>query len=164
MVAISKGWSLFSSAVSGAGKAVNDSILQPGMERVRAEAPGVQQRLGELAGEAGKRLGEVHGVVREKTGVDVQEGWGNLMGKMRDLNMGSNPTNQGYQSVTRDGWADHEDETSALYRNDDADGEDVFQKLESPESIGNQHQTSNAGIAKPVQHVEKEGWDNWKEF
>jgi len=166
MGALSKGWSLFSGAVSGAGKTVHENILQPGMERVRAEAPGVQQRLGVLAGEAGKKLGEVHGIVRDKTGVDVQDGWGSLMGKMRDLNMGPNPAKQGYQGFGNDGWADHGDETSALYRDDDgAEGDDFFEKFEQAEP--NKSSTSAAEgstSTKPTHSVEKEGWDDWKEF
>jgi ADP-ribosylation factor GTPase-activating protein 1 len=166
MGALSKGWSIFSGAVAGAGKTVNENILQPGMERVRAEAPGVQQRLGVFAGEAGKKLGEVHGVVKDKTGMDVQESWGALMGKMRDLNMGPNPTRQGYQGVGNDGWVDHTDETSALYRDDDgAEGEDFFDKFEKPKaSEPTTSSTEGNASAKPAKHVEKEGWDDWKEF
>jgi len=166
MGALSKGWSIFSGAVAGAGKTVNENILQPGMERVRAEAPGVQQRLGAFAGEAGKKLGEVHGVVKDKTGMDVQESWGALMGKMRDLNMGPNPTRQGYQGVGNDGWVDHGDETSALYHDDDgAEGEDFFDKFEKPKaSEPTTSSTEGSASTKPAKHVEKEGWDDWKEF
>lgn len=155
--------------MAGAGKAVSENILQPGLERVRAEAPGVQQRLGVFAGEAGKRIGEVHGIVREKTGVDVQEGWGSLMGKMRDMNVGGNQSHQGYEGVS-DGWGEHTEETSALYRDDDgAEGDDFFQRYEkdgaAPLASAASHEPMEAPApAKPVNHVEKEGWDDWKDF
>ena len=35
MAALSKGWSLFSGAVAGASKAIQENVIQPGMERVQ---------------------------------------------------------------------------------------------------------------------------------
>jgi ADP-ribosylation factor GTPase-activating protein 1 len=160
MGAITKGWTIFSGAISGAGKAVNNSIIQPGIERVRAEAPGVQERIGTFAG-------EVHGMVKEKTGVDVQEGWGNFMDKMRDLNVGPSPSRRGYQGVSEDGWHDQAEETSALYRDDDGvDGEEFFGRYENASSANFKgiQITEQATSSKQMNLVEKEGWDDWKQF
>jgi len=165
MGALSKGWSLFSSAVVGASRAVSENVIQPGVERVTD--PTFQASVRGYVDEAGRRAGQVGSSVNQwgksQLGVDVAGQLGGVVGTVRDQ-IGGGPTNSGYSRVHSGG--SHEEETSALYHDHD-DDDDLFSEYRG---AGNRHSdatsarvgTSNAPseAAKP-----SNGWDEeWKEF
>ncbi|KAJ4498871.1 hypothetical protein C8R41DRAFT_893828 [Lentinula lateritia] len=94
--ALSKGWSLFSSAVVGASKTINETVIQPSMER--DTGPEFQSNVKGILGEAQKHVGEKVGT---------------LVG-----GVGGNPRNQGYGHV---GSGYGEEETSEVYHDNDAE-------------------------------------------
>jgi len=165
MAALSKGWSLFSSAMVGASRAVSENVIQPGVERVTD--PTFQASVRGYVDEAGRRAGQVGSSVNQwgksQLGVDVAGQLGGVVGTVRDQ-IGGGPTSSGYGRVFSGG--SQEEETSALYRDHD-DDDDLFSEYQS---TGNRHSdatsarvgTSNtpAEGAKP-----SGGWDEeWKEF
>ena len=94
--AMSKGWGVFSSALASAGKELNTSVLQPGMNRAQQMAGDDQgewkKYLGQVsdgaksaAGWAGQKAGEgwgsVNQIAKERGGVDLEE-------HMRSLGLG----------------------------------------------------------------------------
>jgi ADP-ribosylation factor GTPase-activating protein 1 len=151
VAALGKGWSIFSAAVLGATKAVNENIIQPGIER--ATDPNLVQSVRgyaisllwpcifspafslSYASEAGKQasaLGESANNWGKRTwGVDVAGQTTDLVGTARRAAFGN--SNEGYSTVG------HEEETSALYRDDD---DDFFNK--HTDTAGGPSQTSSA--------------------
>jgi ADP-ribosylation factor GTPase-activating protein 1 len=120
MGALSKGWSLFSSAVVGASRAVNDNVIQPGMEKVND--PNFQANVKGYLGEAQRRATEIGSSANEwskhQFGVDVAQNVGNVVGGVKDRIAG--PDRTGYNSLSTMGsptyggeWDDHG--SSALY-------------------------------------------------
>ncbi|KAH9965810.1 ArfGap-domain-containing protein [Russula dissimulans] len=164
MAALSKGWSLFSSAMVGASRAVSENVIQPGVERVTD--PTFQASVRGYVDEAGRRAGQVGSSVNQwgksQLGVDVAGQLGGVVGTVRGQ-IGGGPTSSGYSRVFSGG--SQEEETSALYRDHD-DDEDLFREYHG---TGNRHSdatsarvgTSNtpAEAAKP-----SGGWDEeWKD-
>jgi len=159
--ALSKGWSFLSSAVSGATKAVNESIIQPGVER--AIDPNLQTSIRGYVSDAGKYAGEIGKTAntwgKNQFGVDVAE---RVTTTVRGL--GGGPEGQGYNSVP----TQHSGETSDLYQDED----DFFREYKdmSPStnsndgliSAGNTPTTSTS-TAKPTA-PKKDDWDDWKDF
>jgi len=165
MAAMSKGWSLFSSAIVGASRAVSENVIQPGVERVTD--PSFHASVRGYVGEAGRRAGEVGTSVNQwgktQLGVDVAGQIGDAVGTVRDR-VGGGPTRSGYSSVYSGGPRD--EERSALYR--DHDDDDLFGEYHG---TGDQHlEASNArvGNTEPpsaAQAKRSDGWDEeWKEF
>jgi ADP-ribosylation factor GTPase-activating protein 1 len=165
MAALSKGWSLFSSAVVGASRAVSENVIQPGVERVTD--PTFQASVRGYVGEAGRRAGQVGNSVNQwgktQLGVDVAEQLGGVVDTVRDQ-IGSGPARSGYSSVYSGGT--HEGETSALYHDHD-DDHDLFSEYRG---MSNATGTTSAqvGTSKPTAEPVKPsgGWDDdeWKEF
>ena len=120
MATLLKGWSLFSFAVVGASRAVSENIIQPGVERVTD--PMFQATMHGYVGEAGRRAGEVGSSVNQwgksQLGVDVAEQVGGVVDMVRDR-IGGGPGGSGYSPVYSGG--SREDETSALYHDQDDD-------------------------------------------
>ncbi len=168
MAAISKGWSLFSSAVLGASRAVSENVIQPSVERVTD--PTFQASVRGYVGEAGRRAGEVGSSVNQwgktQLGVDVAEQIGDVVGTVRDR-VGGGPTASGYSSVYSGG--SHEAESSALYRDHDNDNDDDLfgeyhgtgdRHLDASDARVGNTKPPSAGPAKTP-----DGWDEgWKEF
>lgn len=171
MAAISKGWSLFSSAVVGASRAVSENVIQPSVERVTD--PTFQASVRNYVGEAGRRAGEVGTSVNQwgktQLGVDVAEQIGGAVGTVRDR-VGGGPTRSGYSSVYSGGL--HEGESSALYRDHDDDDDLVGEFHDADDHLGadvpleatnarvGNTKPPSAGLAKP-----SGGWeDEWKQF
>ncbi|KIK67768.1 hypothetical protein GYMLUDRAFT_36543 [Collybiopsis luxurians FD-317 M1] len=166
MGALSKGWSLFSSAVVGASRTINESVIQPGMERVTD--PEFQGNVKGFLGEAQKRAGQVASGAnewsRKQLGVDVGERVGSLVNSV-----GGGPRNQGYGHVSS-GYG--EEETSGLYHDDDADywgRHDGWGSATSDPNSASALQSAppsaanNASAAKPA--AKKNDWDDeWKDF
>jgi ADP-ribosylation factor GTPase-activating protein 1 len=160
MGALSKGWSFLSSAVSGATRTVNESIIQPGMER--ATDPNLQASIRGYVSEAGK-YAEGFGKTanswsKNQFGVDVAE---RVTTTVRGISGG--PERQGYGSVP----TQYSGETSAPYQDDD----DLFKECEDtspttsshnpPLPAGNTSSTSTNTV-KPT--TPKDNWDDWKDF
>ncbi|KAJ3757252.1 ArfGap-domain-containing protein [Lentinula raphanica] len=162
--ALSKGWSIFSSAVVGASKTINESVIQPGMERVTD--PEFQGNVKGMLGEAQKRAGQVASGAndwgRKQFGVDVGEKVGSLVG-----GVGGNPRSQGYGYV---GSGYGEEETSGLYHDDDAEywgrHEGWGSATSDPNSASVLPGPPSAATDAPAKPpAKKSDWDDeWKDF
>lgn len=158
MGALSKGWSLFSSAVSGATRAVNESIIQPGMER--ATDPNLQASIKGYVSEAGKYAEEfgksANTWSKNQLGVDVAE---RVTTTVRGISGG--PEGQGYGSVP----SQHPGESPGLYQDDD----DFFKEYKDISPITTSHNpplpagSTSTNAAKPTP-PKKDGWDEWNDF
>lgn len=139
--ALGKGWSLFSSAVMGASKAVNETIIQPGVERITD--PNLIQSVKGYAAEAGKQastLGKnANDWGRTQWGVDVANQMGGLLDTVKTATGASNRPPPGYSHVDN-----FDDETSALYT--DAGDDDFFAQHDGsrPQQSHTQAQPSSA--------------------
>jgi ADP-ribosylation factor GTPase-activating protein 1 len=166
MGALSKGWSLFSAAVVGAGKAVSENVIQPGVEKVTD--PNFQASVKGYMTEAQKRAAAVGGTANQwskhQFGVDVAESVGGVVGTVKDKVTGG-PKRSGYGAIP----TDIDGETSGLYQ--DGDDEDFFGEYA--------HGRQQSGIsplqeslAKPAAPLtvssapaKKNDWDDeWKDF
>ncbi|KAI6003635.1 hypothetical protein EDD15DRAFT_2219125 [Pisolithus albus] len=153
--ALSKGWSIFSTAVAGASRAFNETVIQPGVERVKD--PNFQanirgyvseaQRRAQLAGQSANEWSKT------QLGVDVADHVGGIVGSVRDK-IGSGPTGLGYDSLATQNHV----ETSGSYH-DDTD--DFFR--EYSDATGS---VSQASTQPSSTHVSEKGddWDEWKDF
>ncbi|KAF9077022.1 hypothetical protein BDP27DRAFT_1379878 [Rhodocollybia butyracea] len=161
--ALSKGWSLFSSAVVGASKTINENVIQPGMERVAD--PEFQGNVKGMLGEASKRAGQVASGAndwgRKQFGVDVGERVGSIVS-----GVGGGPKAQGYGHVGA-GYGD--EETSGLYHDDEADywgrhdGWGSATSDPNSASVLPPPSASSDAPAKPP--AKKNDWDDeWKDF
>ena len=165
VAALSKGWSLFSSAVVGASRAVSENIIQPGVEKVMD--PNFQAGVRGYVSEAGKRAGEVgrnaNTWTKSTLGVDVAESVGGVVGTVKGR-MGGGPQRQGY-GVIQQGPVG---ETSSLYQDED----DFFDAYDSAPSASHMnfqsptsatHLTASANTSTAGKKKE-EDWDEWKDF
>jgi ADP-ribosylation factor GTPase-activating protein 1 len=160
MAAFSKGWSLFSSVVASATQAVNENVIQPGMERVMD--PEFQANVRGYATEAGKRATQVGAAANEwgrtQFGVDVGSQVSGVMGSM-----GRDRTGYGALSQEAHG-------SNGRYNDSDPE-DDFFGQFEGSSSSSQQQQTSATRAAPapvtaaPVQAAKKDDdWDDWKDF
>jgi len=157
--ALTKGWSLFSSAVSGATRAVNETIIQPGVER--AIDPNLQSSIRGYVSEAGKYAGEIGKTAntwgKNQFGVDVAE---RVTTTVRTL--GGGPEGQGYGSVP----THHSGETSGLYQDDDGffnEYKDTSPPTTSNDPLISAGSTSSTSTVNPS-GSKKDDWDDWKDF
>ena len=165
MAALSKGWSLFSSAVVGASRAVSENVIQPGVERVTD--PTFQANVRGYVGGAGRRAGQVGSSVNQwgktQLGVDVAGQLGGVVDSVRG-HIGGGPARSGYDSVYSGGSL--EEETSVLYHDHD-DDDDLFSEYHD---AGNRHSdatSAQVGATKAGTEPAKSsgGWDEeWKDF
>lgn len=179
MAALSKGWSIFSSAVASSAKVVNESIIQPGMERVTDPnfQAGVKSYVSEASKKAGQGVQTANVWGRERFGVDVAGGMGDVIGKISgNVGVGGAGRSQ-YGAVGGAGAGyggfGHEEETSALYHDE---GDDAFfseyahagmrpeQEPQVSYSAGGSN-TASAARA-PATTKKAEGWDDdkWEDF
>ncbi|GJE84345.1 ArfGap-domain-containing protein [Phanerochaete sordida] len=166
VAALGKSWSLFSSAVMGATRTIQENVIQPGMQKVMD--PEFQAGVRGYVSEAGKRAGEVGGSanswMKQTIGVDVAESVGGVVGTVRDR-VGAGPQRQGYGQVQ----SGPTGETSALYQ-DHEDDDDFFGQYQSPQSSTNpnfQSPTATTSLtSRGGTHAPKksEDWDDWKDF
>ncbi|KAF9263725.1 ArfGap-domain-containing protein [Marasmius fiardii PR-910] len=167
MGALSKGWSLFSSAVVGAGRAVNENLIQPGMEKVND--PNFQTNMKGYLSEAQKRATEAGSTANEwskrQFGVDVASSVGGAVGSVRDTVTGG-PRRDGYGHLAME----HEAETSALYAGDDDDFFKEMNQHQRKDRNGSQSlsmgSSSSAQTAPKQPTGKKNDWDDeeWKDF
>ncbi|KAG6378612.1 hypothetical protein JVT61DRAFT_12879 [Boletus reticuloceps] len=152
--ALTKGWSLFSAVLAGASRAVNDNVIQPGVERVMD--PNLHTSVRGYVSEAHKRAQAAGQSVNEwskaQLGVDVADHVNDMVGTVKDR-IGPGPPASGYASLaTYD-----ESETSVLY--DDTD--DVFHESSpSPNTARSPpSHTPSDGKAK-----KDDDWGEWQDF
>lgn len=169
MGALSKGWSLFSSAVAGASRAISENVIQPGMEKVMD--PNFQAGVKGYVDDAATRAGELGRTAnawsKNTLGVDVAGQVGGVVGTVRDKVSGG-PQNRGYGAV-QSGY--EENESSALYQ-DPEDEDDFFRRFEgAPANQSGFAQSSTvpsalssrAGVSS---NKKEDDWeqDEWKDF
>jgi len=165
MATLSKGWSLFSSAVVGASRVVSENVIQPGVERVTD--PTFQASVRGYVGEAGRRAGEVGSSVNQwgksQLGVDVAGQVGGVVDTVRDR-VGGGPGRSGYSSVYSGG--SREEESSALYHDQD-DDDDLFGEYYGTGNRRSETTSAPVGGSKATTEPAKPsgGWDeDWKDF
>lgn len=154
MAALSKGWSLFSAAVSGATRAVSENVIQPGMERVLD--PTLQANVRGYVSGAGKRAGDLGKTANEwsKTqfGVDVADQVGGVVGTVRER-IGGGPESNGYGAVPHH----YEGDSGSLYEDEDDFFREHAGETSSPA-------TTSAPAVPPKTPAKKDEWDEWKDF
>jgi len=158
MAAISKGWSLFSSAVVGASKVVNEAVIQPGMEKVTD--PTLQASVKGYLSEAQKRATEVGSTANQwsksQFGVDVADSVGGVVGTVRDKITGG-PVRSGYGSLSMG----YDGETSGLYQDE---GDDFLGQYQNSQLAPAQH-TPVEETTSTAPTKKKSDWDDeWKDF
>lgn len=183
--ALSKGWSLFSSVLAGATKTVHESVIQPGLERVRD--PNFQASVRGYVDEAGRRVGVVGSQANQwgksQFGVDVVDSVGGAYDNVRDRVAGGPTAPEGY------GRLDTYHDTQDWERYDDREGDffDEFNMNENADHAGAGSSTSTAGYGSTsaanktaatsnsasgagsgsttTPSTAKAGdWDEWKDF
>ncbi|KAH8118723.1 ArfGap-domain-containing protein [Phellopilus nigrolimitatus] len=165
-VALSKGWSLFSSVVAGASRVVTESVIQPGLERVRD--PAFQANLKGYVDGAGKRVSVVGASAnqwsKQQFGVDVADSVGGLVDNVKDRVGGGGHEGYGALATSHDG-----DEWDKYNEGED----DFFAEFPNARpSAGSDSRTagssvpeSSANSAAPSSAAKKtDDWDEWKEF
>jgi ADP-ribosylation factor GTPase-activating protein 1 len=173
MAALSKGWGLFSAAVAGASRVVNESVIQPGLERARD--PELHATVRGYANEAQRRAGylgqSANDWSRQTLGIDVAEQVGGIVGGVRDRvgPGGSGGAPQGYSSLSQH----YDGESGALYHDDEEDEEDFFDAHTAPSggastttgsSSVQRQPASSSSSAKPTA-AKNDDWDNeWQDF
>ncbi|KAG6910976.1 hypothetical protein DXG01_006030 [Tephrocybe rancida] len=166
--ALSKGWSLFSAAVSGAGKAVSENVIQPGVEKVTDPAftASVKGYMSEAQRKAAEVGGSANQWSKQQFGVDVASSVGGVVGAVKDKVSGG-PQRAGYGAIATDGY----EETSGLYH--DVDDDDFFSEYDhgrNQSGISPLQSSSNQpeppASTKPAAAVKKNSdWDDeWKDF
>ena len=173
MAALSKGWSIFSSAVVGATQTINKSVIQPGMERLND--PQFQANVRGYVGGASRKVGELGGAANEwgkrSMGVDL----GDTVYGVKEKVLGG-PERNGYGKVGVYGGYGGE-ESSALYDpngkdDDDFLGEftqgqsrstDLTPAIDSP--VAKQKNTAMGPMMSQAKAEKKhDDWDDWKDF
>ena len=154
--ALSKGWSLFTSAVADASRTVSENVVKPGMERVAD--PELREKVGGYMNSASRRAAAAAGTAnawgRTQFGVDVGESVGAVVDKVRS-GVSGGPPGQGYEAV--DQWGeDGQAEGSALA---DPRDDDFFKDIN-----GGEWEDMPTARKAPEANAKTEDWDEWKEF
>ncbi|WVQ66406.1 uncharacterized protein L199_004586 [Kwoniella botswanensis] len=173
--ALSKGWGLFSSAVSSAAQEINQSVVKPSMAKASEYTSGENSEewkkyLSQASAQASQashwataRAGEgwdqLNDVARQKGGVDLNEQLGKLgLG-------GRTPGQRGYGQLERSG--DAEDGFITPHGGDGA-GDDFFDSWDDHPTTSAAATSANAGKGKSTGQGQKkkDGWedDEWKDF
>ena len=164
--ALSKGWSLFSAAVVGASRAVSESVIQPGLERVRD--PNFQASIKGYVDEAGKRVGAASSTANQwskrQLGVDVADTVGGLVDTMKDKFSGVGYEGYGALATSHDAdeWGhyhDAEDDFFGEFANKPAGSAPGTVQTASVTATAPASTSSTAPQAKKT-----DDWDEWKDF
>jgi ADP-ribosylation factor GTPase-activating protein 1 len=158
--ALSKGWSLFSSVVANATRTVNESVIQPGMERVLD--PEFQATVKGYASEASKRAAQAGTAANEwgkqSLGVDVAGQVGGVANQLGGTMGWSNQSTAGYGSLSQgpghDGYSQ--------YHDGEEDEDEFFGTFESSSNGG----ASSGAAASDTRGTSKkdDDWGEWKDF
>lgn len=160
VAALSKGWSLFSSAVAGATRVVTENVIQPGMQKV--QDPAFQASVKGYVAKAGEVGSSANEWSRRQLGVDVV----GTVGTVKDRVGLGRPDRSAYGAVGQDQYGEH----SGMYHDDD----DLFGEF----SGGNHGQgsglydgahqsttlsgtTNTSGSSKPANTKQDDGWEDW---
>ena len=154
MKALGKGWSLFAAVAAGAGKAVQQNIIQPGVEK--AMDPTLRATASDYMSQASKRATELASGAndwsRSTLGVDVAE-------KARQTFVGQGNRGE-YASLANQSGNDHS-------YNDDDDEDDFFNQhtaYDAPISSSSLA-SSKPTTTKPATQLHKDDDDDeWKDF
>jgi ADP-ribosylation factor GTPase-activating protein 1 len=162
VAALSKGWSLFSSVVVSASRTVNESIIQPGMERVLD--PELQASVRGYASAAGQKATQVGAVANEwskhSLGVDVAGQVSGVTGQVSESMGWGNHSTAGYGSLSQG-------QTSDDHYHDASDEDDFFGTFESSTNrgSGSAPAATTSSTAAPASSAKKDDdWGEWKDF
>ena len=166
--ALGKGWSLFSSAVVGAGRVVSENVIQPSVERVTD--PNFQASVKGYMTEAQKRAAAAGGAVnqwsKQQLGVDVGGSVGGMVGTVKDRF--SDPSRSGYGAVPTENYG----ESSSLYQDSSEDSffheyhdHDHDSSTSSMQATSVQATSIQAKKATRSPPKKNSDWDDeWKDF
>jgi len=167
--ALSKGWSLFSAALSGVTRAVTENVIQPGLEKVTD--PNLHASVRGYYEEASKRVGAVglaaSQTVKTQTGVDVAGQVGGWMDNFKG-HIGSGPSSSGYGAV--EGQAPGDDDWSRFHDEDDFFGEfkDQENHVVKPTTYADQglgaSRSTKPSAPAPTPAKKADDWDEWNDF
>lgn len=162
MGALSKGWSLFSSAVVGATKAVNDTVIQPSVEKF--SDPTLQASVKGYLSEAQKRATDLGTAANQwsknSLGVDVADSVGGVVGNVKDKITGG-PARAGYGSLA----AGYDHEGSGLYHDDEDWGSGHGQTYHTGSDLQPAQLTPVGATSTTTPAKKKNDWDDeWKDF
>lgn len=171
--ALSKGWGLFSSAVASAGREINNSVVQPGLDRAQALAAGENSEewkryvnqasaqakdasgwLGQRAQEGWENLNEV---AKTKGGVDLNEKFGKL-GLVGKSNI---PGSKSYGQV---GTLDRAEDGLLSPHGGKNDEEDFFESWgAAPTACSASAPAGTKSVADKGKKKDDEGDEKWKD-
>lgn len=151
--ALSKGWGLLAAVASVAGKAVNETIIQPGMEKaldpsLRATAAGYVSQASKKAQEAASGA---NAWGKQQFGVDVA-------GKAKDTLYGPGPRGQ-YESLGSHPEGEYEDGGGRY--NDEGDDDFFDSHMQQPSTSTEVKHNIASREVKPAVHDDE---DEWKDF
>lgn len=160
MKALGKGWSLFAAVAAGAGRAVNENVIQPGMEA--AMDPSLRATAAGYVSSASKKAAEVASGANDwgknRFGVDV-------IGKAKETLVG--PGSRGEYSSLANSHSGQDWEGAELYHDDDDDDEDFFEKqMKSQSSASTSSRVETKAVpSKPSTTLAHDDEDEeWKDF
>ncbi|KAH8830341.1 ArfGap-domain-containing protein [Flagelloscypha sp. PMI_526] len=152
MGALTKGWSLFSSAVSTAASTVNTSVIQPGMAKVQDPTfqASVRGYMSEAQKQAANAGSAVNNFGKNQFGVDVGEQLSGLTGSGR-------PDRSGYGALAMD----NDEQSSALYSD-----ENYFDSYDNPATVSPLQETHPTKPGASNTTKKGDGWEDedWKDF
>lgn len=162
--ALSKGWSLFSSVVVGASRVVQESVIQPGLEKVRD--PNFQASVRGYVDEAGKRVGAASSTAnqwsKQQFGVDVAESVGGIVDTVKSRVVGEGHVGYGALSSSHDGedWGHYHDAEDDFF--DDFNEKQTPAPSSSTAARGMQGSGSNTSSSATAKKADD--WDEWQDF
>ncbi|TFK55604.1 ArfGap-domain-containing protein [Heliocybe sulcata] len=160
MAALSKGWSLFSTAVAGATKAVSENVIQPGIQRV--QDPTFQASVKGYVAKAGEVGSSANDWGRRQLGVDVAS----TVGGVKDRMGLGRPDRSGYGAVGQDQYGEH----SGLYHDDDEffgefsssdHGRSSGPNLYDSHGPSRPSDTASASANTSANKKHDDGWEDW---
>lgn len=182
MAALSKGWSIFSAAVAGATRTINDNVIQPGMEKindpefqasVKGYYDGASKRVGEVGGAAnqwskqslGIDVGDaVHGVKEKVLGGPERDGYGRVDGGFGDEGSALYDPN-GHGGNTRD----DDDFFGEFAQSGGANTNDGWARSTlagdpTPKASASVASRTGSVTSRAKTAKKDDDWDEWKDF
>ncbi|KAF9534672.1 ArfGap-domain-containing protein [Crepidotus variabilis] len=163
VAAISKGWSLFAAAVVGATRVVNESVIQPGVERV--SDPDFQAGVKGYLTEAQQKAASVGSTANEwskhQFGVDVADSVGGAIGAVRERVAGPSHAGYGQVALTSPNGTDND-----MYQDDNdlfSEYRDTYSQPSLNATAASLSNTTPSSTKPPA--TKKNDWDDeWKDF
>ncbi|KIY49466.1 ArfGap-domain-containing protein [Fistulina hepatica ATCC 64428] len=157
--ALSKGWSLFSAAVTGASKAIAEKATDPALQ---ASVKGYMTEAQKKASIVGSTANQWS---KQQFGIDAARSVSDAFGTVKETLGVDRPSHTGYGQVPTSAGL----ETSALYQDDTDDWFNEHSRAEgryapTPTNTTTQR-TTETTPAKPAAKTSSSGWDDaWKDF